>query len=120
MDSVKYSLVDMLTPVSACSWTLRIFGQPAAQEHSVHDVYHWHSHAAGVYVALKVGHPVEDEDDPDYKVHLTEWYSYQRLGAVMNEVHDIQQFGIAEGEREWCWYCLSLLSDMLPSCISFC
>ncbi len=50
-------------------------------------------------MALKVGHPVEDEDDPDYKVHLTEWHSYQRLGAVMNEVHDIQQFGIAEGER---------------------
>ena len=53
---------------------------------------------AGVYVALKVGHPVEDEDDPDYQVHLTEWASYQRLGAVMNEVADIQQFGIAEGE----------------------
>jgi hypothetical protein len=50
-----------------------------------------------VYVALKVGHPVDDEDDPDYQVHLTEWTSYQRLGAVMNEVVDIQQYGIAEG-----------------------
>jgi hypothetical protein len=81
----------------------------------VHDVHHSHSHAAGVYVALKVGHPVEDEDDPDYKVHLTEWYSYQRLGAVMNEVHDIQQFGIAEGEGKQCCSHLSFLINMLPS-----
>ena len=79
----------------------------------MHDVYHSHSHAAGVYVALKVGHPVEDGDDPDYKVHLTEWLSYQRLGAVMNEVPDIQQFGIAEGEDDWCWSHLSLLIDTL-------
>lgn len=52
---------------------------------------------AGVCVALKVGHPVEAEDDPEYMVHLSEWSSYRRLGAIMSEVPDIQQFGIAEG-----------------------
>jgi hypothetical protein len=48
-------------------------------------------------VALKLGHPVEADNDPDYKVHLSEWDSYMRLGAVMSEVPDIQQFGIAAG-----------------------
>lgn len=59
---------------------------------------------AGVLVALKLGHPVEGENDPDYKVHLREWDSYMRLGAVVSEVPNIQQFGIAAGVSRARWH----------------